>query len=219
MEDKLQECVNCYKNQDYDLLLKYLKEVIHGLMNEPFRICTWHPFGFLKVNLGSVRFDGEKANLQVNMWLPNLRYEQDIPSICHDHNSDLYSIILTGNIVNTNYYINFDDNEGLYSIYKVIYKEHTSISKLFKRGVGCTYNNVNLYDKGKRYMIKQGEFHSSFVPIGLYTCTFVIRTKFNQNADTFNIRLNNEIDEYVFDRNPITNDKAILLALNKFLTI
>ena len=219
MKNKIHECISCYENNDFKLLVNNLKDIICDVPKELSKVCSWHPFGFLKINLGSVLYNEKKTNAQVNIWLPNIRSEQDTPSVCHVHNSDLYSVILTGNLVNTNYYIKDDLDSGLYSIYKVIYEEQRSISKLYRQGIDCLVDNISLLGKEEKYMIKLNTFHSTFIPIGLFTCTFVIRTNFDNNSETFNVRFNKEIDEYIFNRNLAVNKEAALYAINQFLAL
>jgi hypothetical protein len=156
-------------------IVEVVCELLRDLQKKPeFHLSSWHPFGFLKLNLGTAKDIGD---IRLHIWYPGIRRIQDPPGwTVHKHNWDLTSHILSGFLINEMYEVSFLDDDFTHRIYDVSYDKGVSISSATEKKVSYHLTTTEKFEAGQIYEIPVNKFHATHVPEGILTSTIAITT-------------------------------------------
>jgi len=137
-----------------------------------------HPLGFFLVKLGQINL----VSIRLHIWLPNRRNMQHPNWSIHDHNFNLESCILTGEIVNNIFHVNFNSSHPTNCLYLVGYNDNMSILTRISQFLSCQLTNQSTYSQGNYYSVKRGEYHSTKVSLEYLTATIVLASNQNETS-------------------------------------
>jgi len=155
-----------------------------------------HPLGFFLIRLGKINLS---TSLRLHLWLPNRRITQYPDWSVHDHTFTLKSHVLTGEITNKFFNINFESSQPTNCLYRVEYNDNSSV--LGRTSQYLSYDQVeqNTYSKGEYYLVEKGRYHSTHVPLECLTSTIALTSDQDNTAPNVIGDLTGQ-DEYVYLR-------------------
>jgi len=153
----------------YNSLLSVLKRLVGSRETS----ALWHPLGFVILTLQDWNL---KDRLRIHIWTDTIRkYNQDRNWI-HNHEYDIISLVLMGNIINERYQQVIKTDKESLPIYNVFHYENNSDLKITGNYCGLEFLSRDEVKKGEVYSISKGEFHLSETLPTEITSTIVLNT-------------------------------------------
>lgn len=183
MDDKFTALAHAIRNRaSHKQIVKLVSFIMHNLDRLSARKCfLWHPLGFLHIKLW-IFPNGD--TLRLHFWPTRKRFTQDEDYLIHNHPWELVSHILCGQVINKEYKIRFEPSSNLKQIHKVSYVNNNSTIEPTGQIVSYEIVSSRNYSKGKYYVVKQGQYHKSIVPISQYAATIAL-TSDPRNAEPY----------------------------------
>ncbi len=115
----------------------------------------WHPLGFAICKVAR----WNRVSLRIHVWPNHSGYQQDPSWLIHDHLFHLKSWVLSGEIENREYLLDFTGID--HTIYEAQYDGNKSILNKTSTYCSKTILHKSVYSKGDIYEVKSGVFHES----------------------------------------------------------
>jgi len=167
---------------------------------------TVHPYGFHIVKIRVL----PEYQLRLHIWLKGIRPMQMPKWPPHDHNFDIDSMVLIGNMRHLTWKIdNSSNNQGI--IYEVAYKDNTSILSKSDKLTGLELEKDEVYPCGHVYHFKRGIFHSIEIPFENVAATLCIASSYSDEPSRV-FGESGKLDKYEFTRSKVLPDSKDMIV-------
>ncbi|MEM9319666.1 MAG: hypothetical protein AAGA70_11765, partial [Pseudomonadota bacterium] len=142
-----------------------------------------------------------------HVWLPysRLRQEPDWPP--HSHNSDLFSLLLIGEIENHEW--NWQSNPMSKEVlYEVGYQENRSMILKTDEFGRTTDLSITKFEQGQSYYVPKGQFHASEVASDQTAVTLVLLSE-TKVGNSIVVGSRDGASSYTFDRNAVDPEQHV----------
>jgi hypothetical protein len=168
---------------------------------------SWHPLGFVHCELARVG----GSIYRLHLWPFRERRPKTPDWPIHNHVFDLTSKVLAGVITNREYSV-CEKDDGGHSLYSVEYALNGSRIVRTETSVDVRLIHECSYERGGRYCVKRGQFHSSHVAFLAFAATLV-KTSDHRNESPLVVGGTQDCEsEYSYYREQVAKDDFLKLG-------
>jgi len=156
----------------------------------------WHPLGFITLTLQNWH---NNERLRLHIWHNVERRLNQGKMWIHNHEYNIVSLVLCGEIVNKRYQ-KLDCENGKLQVYNVIHKEQNSDLIATDYYCDLELTSVEQIKSGQFYSLNRTEFHSSEVSLNDITATLVLNIDKQESSPQIIGNEKNNSKEYIYKR-------------------